>query len=126
MTPLRPRRRQEPLHFNPHEREARDAAQEAIKQLQRNFNPHEREARDPDRHGDNLKRRYFNPHEREARDLKQATPSHAPEEILIHTSVKLVTRRECRRSYAYRILIHTSVKLVTPRQVLQRSVPAVF
>ena len=90
------------------------------------FNPHEREARDQACRAGSLRCGDFNPHEREARDLKQATPSHAPEEILIHTSVKLVTRRECRRSYAYRILIHTSVKLVTPRQVLQRSVPEVF
>ena len=34
--------------------------------------------------------------------------------ILIHTSVKLVTKLELWRTPNARILIHTSVKLVTP------------
>ncbi len=55
---------------------------------------------------------YFNPHEREARDASKWQKL-LRLQILIHTSVKLVT------GYCYffepkvRILIHTSVKLVT-------------
>ena len=55
---------------------------------------------------------YFNPHEREARDREVLIPIplHA---ILIHTSVKLVTRSSMRGILSVGILIHTSVKLVT-------------
>ena len=56
--------------------------------------------------------RDFNPHEREARDYV-AILDPGKNIILIHTSVKLVTRaRWCGRARKY-ILIHTSVKLVT-------------
>ena len=34
------------IHFNPHEREARDSATLRIAATTSNFNPHEREARD--------------------------------------------------------------------------------
>ena len=54
----------------------------------------------------------LNPHEREARDHK-ILKQHNAELILIHTSVKLVTRAaKSVRSFTI-ILIHTSVKLVT-------------
>ena len=79
----------------------------------------------------------FNPHEREARDLSAIFPPRYLQ-ILIHTSVKLVTglfqrrqlvwldfnphEREARDVYSFQaplevgILIHTSVKLVTSRK----------
>ena len=81
----------------------------------------------------------FNPHEREARDCKVFEVRVAPS-ILIHTSVKLVTRhhgeghtlfshfnpheREARdlkalpEAFSHNILIHTSVKLVTFRYLV--------
>ena len=54
----------------------------------------------------------FNPHEREARDGAIAAPF-ASASILIHTSVKLVTRKLKTVLHCSYILIHTSVKLVT-------------
>ena len=58
------------------------------------------------------KRKYFNPHEREARDI---TPGMILSicQILIHTSVKLVTKNNKTYVSDVHILIHTSVKLVT-------------
>ena len=56
----------------------------------------------------------FNPHEREARDAGTASVGTIFCQILIHTSVKLVTAKEgggVQRIFL--ILIHTSVKLVT-------------
>ena len=55
-------------NFNPHEREARDAADNKYLCVSINFNPHEREARDPCAARRRAAGRYFNPHEREARD----------------------------------------------------------
>ena len=56
------------VHFNPHEREARDAVCVAFWISGANFNPHEREARDFF-YVVCLKHLFnFNPHEREARD----------------------------------------------------------
>ncbi len=55
---------------------------------------------------------YFNPHEREARDLI-ALANGFGLQILIHTSVKLVTSFSLETSLGTIILIHTSVKLVT-------------
>ena len=54
----------------------------------------------------------FNPHEREARDIfaKCRVKIFL---ILIHTSVKLVTRNGISVRVSSIILIHTSVKLVT-------------
>ena len=100
------------------------------------FNPHEREARDNSCGCELQNSHDFNPHEREARDLSTPLPPGAQTVILIHTSVKLVTRslhhvykpckyfnpheREARDDVINRaivqyikILIHTSVKLVT-------------
>ena len=80
-----------PLHFNPHEREARDHFRRktvdntvyilihtSVKLVtsaagpgtrhKANFNPHEREARDEHVQANAGRERYFNPHEREARD----------------------------------------------------------
>ena len=58
----------------------------------------------------------FNPHEREARDQTTEGIGQWVKIILIHTSVKLVTRRfSGERARAEEILIHTSVKLVTRR-----------
>ena len=55
---------------------------------------------------------HFNPHEREARDpFRVISVKNAG--ILIHTSVKLVTRVAGNIIYQAFILIHTSVKLVT-------------
>ena len=54
----------------------------------------------------------FNPHEREARDQGTAVQRNIVA-ILIHTSVKLVTRPIATLRSAQPILIHTSVKLVT-------------
>ncbi len=100
----------------------------------RYFNPHEREARDGLVPESGLYRRNFNPHEREARDysfipianlvlilihtsVKLVTKMEGAvkllENILIHTSVKLVTRRAAAEQHGVEILIHTSVKLVT-------------
>ena len=78
------------------------------------FNPHEREARDR-RHSGRPPRPslYFNPHEREARDAETAKTGAEGAKILIHTSVKLVTRARSKRTTGSAILIHTSVKLVT-------------
>ena len=56
---------------------------------------------------------HFNPHEREARDESQALRITQAESILIHTSVKLVTRSQQSAIAEADILIHTSVKLVT-------------
>ena len=83
--------------------------------------------------------RYFNPHEREARDIELDEGYFKIAQILIHTSVKLVTylasacaatgrhfnphEREARdqekadQQAAMEILIHTSVKLVTPHGI---------
>ena len=80
------------LHFNPHEREARDLARSfpplsgpilihtSVKLVtlcaytrplrSGNFNPHEREARDRQSLRKRLARHNFNPHEREARDQR--------------------------------------------------------
>ena len=55
----------------------------------------------------------FNPHEREARDLEYGQNALCALEILIHTSVKLVTPSLCAVPPNAPILIHTSVKLVT-------------
>ena len=57
----------------------------------KNFNPHEREARDRRRRWRARSLRHFNPHEREARD-GLAHHNYKASLILIHTSVKLVTR----------------------------------
>ena len=76
--------------FNPHEREARDIMRRVFKSVLVHFNPHEREARDIRKHGAYITGDNFNPHEREARDRKgMRLPNW--KEILIHTSVKLVT-----------------------------------
>ena len=58
---------------------------------QQNFNPHEREARDVADIGYWARSINFNPHEREARDVANGIYQH-PDWILIHTSVKLVTK----------------------------------
>ena len=55
-----------------------------------NFNPHEREARDAAIIASARTILDFNPHEREARDVKDSM-NRVVWEILIHTSVKLVT-----------------------------------
>ena len=55
---------------------------------------------------------YFNPHEREARDVFIFN-SFSKTNILIHTSVKLVTDAAQPWCQSEHILIHTSVKLVT-------------
>ena len=101
-------------YFNPHEREARDVIKTlrmrddlilihtSVKLVTRGpiraedwrtcyFNPHEREARDYIRERDLRKANHFNPHEREARD-SAVCGRLALYSILIHTSVKLVTR----------------------------------
>ena len=57
--------------------------------------------------------RNFNPHEREARDAIALSLLPCGE-ILIHTSVKLVTANRGNVLGKFAILIHTSVKLVTP------------
>ena len=62
-----------------------------------------------------ISRQNFNPHEREARDAIATLPS-ADVPILIHTSVKLVTRGLNHLLSRRVILIHTSVKLVTKRR----------
>ena len=54
----------------------------------------------------------FNPHEREARD-RDVQIKLSIKKILIHTSVKLVTKINARTRIQVGILIHTSVKLVT-------------
>ena len=56
---------------------------------------------------------YFNPHEREARDAWIIYDVLTDAEILIHTSVKLVTEQTAAVFEWQEILIHTSVKLVT-------------
>ena len=99
-------------HFNPHEREARDNGKMHARHLRHHFNPHEREARDERGGGKTDAGFYFNPHEREARDDKVIF-SAINANILIHTSVKLVTRGRLLSVRLGRILIHTSVKLVT-------------
>ena len=58
--------------------------------------------------------RNFNPHEREARDAIALSLLPCGE-ILIHTSVKLVTLAINSLRLRYAILIHTSVKLVTDK-----------
>ena len=55
----------------------------------------------------------FNPHEREARDQRIANRIDEVNDILIHTSVKLVTGHSNASPQYGIILIHTSVKLVT-------------
>ena len=82
------------MYFNPHEREARDNDKRRNAGRIRDFNPHEREARDPASAYSPTARIYFNPHEREARDDHPRREGDDAEIILIHTSVKLVTRRE--------------------------------
>ena len=59
--------------------------------------------------------RHFNPHEREARDDNAEGVVQHVFKILIHTSVKLVTRWRYISGWICNILIHTSVKLVTHR-----------
>ena len=54
------------------------------------FNPHEREARDVKQFEVPPLIGAFNPHEREARDLEKEVRKHG-RQLLIHTSVKLVT-----------------------------------
>ena len=78
-------------HFNPHEREARDGRRTASRFFSRHFNPHEREARDCSFLSFKYFRHDFNPHEREARDFKPLREVKLVG-ILIHTSVKLVTK----------------------------------
>ena len=76
------------------------------------FNPHEREARDHAQNAPQETPADFNPHEREARDLFYCM-SYNLSNILIHTSVKLVTESVEDGAQFFLILIHTSVKLVT-------------
>ena len=64
----------------------------------------------------------FNPHEREARDV--GAPSWPMSyNILIHTSVKLVTGLINLIELGFTILIHTSVKLVTQYLLQMVQVP---
>ena len=79
-------------HFNPHEREARDAISVRIYRRFKYFNPHEREARDRGQGTCACLVHHFNPHEREARDLAPLRVMPLEVLILIHTSVKLVTK----------------------------------
>ena len=60
----------------------------------RHFNPHEREARDGDKRRIPAPGLDFNPHEREARDAPEVKPLRLHNDILIHTSVKLVTHSD--------------------------------
>ena len=77
------------------------------------FNPHEREARDLHNYVAADEAKDFNPHEREARDMAWRWFDPAVKQILIHTSVKLVTSNAVNADSISSILIHTSVKLVT-------------
>ena len=99
-------------YFNPHEREARDAMASRKQSVCPDFNPHEREARDY-QVSTSLLTWQILIHTSVKLVTQRGNPERKNDDILIHTSVKLVTRQHNGKKTCYIILIHTSVKLVT-------------